>query len=145
MTKAPTARTIMSAPVHRINEEATVEKAAARMLSEHVSALVVTPTAEDEPYGIVTTTDIVAGLARGVRLRSATVADIMTSPLLIVTPHVPAQYVARLMDRADVRHVAVFNGRDVVGIISSRDLLKALMHENAGESGGQRPRADVPA
>ena len=141
----PTARNIMSTPIVTIAEDASAEKAAAKMLSERVSALIVTPRAEDEPFGIITSTDIVTGLARGLRLRDATVEDLMTSPLLIVTPHVPAVYVARLMNRADVRHVAVFNGRSVVGVISARDMLKSMMPENAGESGSARPRASATA
>lgn len=141
----PTARNIMSTPIVTIAEDASAEKAAAKMLSERVSALIVTPRAEDEPFGIITSTDIVTGLARGLRLRDATVEDLMTSPLLIVTPHVPAVYVARLMNRADVRHVAVFNGRSVVGVISARDMLKSMTPENAGESGSARPRASATA
>jgi CBS domain-containing protein len=134
----------MSSPVETIAENATLEKAAAKMLAQKVSALVVSPAAEDEPFGILTTTDIAGALARGVDAKATRVADVMNSPLLLVTPHVPAVYVARLMERAFVRHVAVFNGREVLGMISSRDLLKALMPENAG-SGGARHRTRAAA
>jgi CBS domain-containing protein len=140
MPKKPTARNIMTSPVETIPENATLEKAAAKMLSERVSSLVVTPAEESDPFGIVSTTDIVAAFGRGSSPQTTLVGDVMTSPLLMVTPHVPVVYVARLMDRALVRHVAVFNGRDVLGIISSRDILKAMMPENAG-AGGAHARA----
>jgi CBS domain-containing protein len=141
MSKRPTARNVMTSPIETIEETATVEKAAAKMLSKRVSSLVVSPASPDEPFGIVTTSDIARALGRCIPPRDAQVGDIMSSPLLLVTPHVPAVYVARMMDRASVRHVAVFNGRNILGIVSSRDLLKAMMPDNAGTSGRRRSAA----
>jgi CBS domain-containing protein len=116
----------MSTPVQMIEERAGVEAAASKMLAKGVSALVVSPRDEEAPYGIVTTSDIAAAYGRSIPGDWAQVADVMSTPLLLVTPTVPAVYVARLMDRASVRHVAVFNGREVVGVISTRDFLKVV-------------------
>jgi CBS domain-containing protein len=109
-----------------IEEHASVEAAASRMIAKGISALVVSPRDAEAPYGIITTSDIAGAYGRGMPGDWAQVADVMSSPLLLVTPTVPAVYVARLMDRASVRHVAVFNGRDVVGVISTRDILKVV-------------------
>lgn len=53
----------------------------------------------------------------------------------------PIEYVARLMDRATVRHVAVFNGREIVGIISHRDVLRAMTRENLEEAAKEPAKA----
>ncbi|HEY5605366.1 MAG TPA: CBS domain-containing protein, partial [Thermoplasmata archaeon] len=39
---------------------------------------------------------------------------------------VPIAYAARLMKRANLRHLAVFNGREIVGVLSAYDFMKAL-------------------
>jgi signal-transduction protein with cAMP-binding, CBS, and nucleotidyltransferase domain len=145
MTHRPVARNIMTAPARTIGERATLEKAAAKMLAEGVSSLVVSPAGEDEPFGIVTTSDIVTALAQGLSAKETHVEAVMSTPLILVTPRVPAIYVARLMDRTGLRHVAVFNGREVLGIISSRDLLKAMMPENPGAAGGRRVWVEAKA
>jgi CBS domain-containing protein len=56
----------------------------------------------------------------------ALVRDVATAPLVTVTPGVPVAYAARLMKRANLRHLAVFNGKEVVGILSSFDIAKAI-------------------
>jgi len=66
---------------------------------------------------------------------------VMSSPLLVVTPNVPAEHVARLMERGVVRHVAVFNGREIVGIVSHRDVLKAMTPENLDEAVREQAKA----
>ena len=141
MPKRLMARNIMSSPVDTIEERATLDKAAAKLLSKGISALFVAPTSDEEPFGIVTTADLVGAVAKGLRPHFTRVSDVMTSPLLVVTPNVPVEYVARLMDRATVRHVAVFNGREIVGIISHRDVLRAMTPENLEEPTKERAKA----
>jgi CBS domain-containing protein len=133
LTKRLMARNIMSSPVDSIEERATLEKVAAKLLSKGISALLVAPASDEEPFGIVTTADLVGAVASGLRPNFTRVADVMSSPLLVVTPNVPIEYVARLMERANVRHVAVFNGREIVGIISHRDVVRAMTPEHFEE------------
>ena len=141
MTKRLMARNIMSSPVETIEERATLDKAAAKLLSKGISALLVAPEDEDEPFGIVTSADLVGAVARGMRPNFTRVSDVMSSPLLVVTPNVPAEHVARLMERGVVHHVAVFNGREIVGIVSHRDVLKAMTPENLDEAVREQAKA----
>jgi CBS domain-containing protein len=91
-----------------------------------VNSLVVRPEGREDPFGIITSTDIVDAVADGLDPTLAMVRDVATAPLVTVTPGVPVAYAARLMKRANLRHLAVFNGREVVGILSGYDIVKAI-------------------
>ena len=65
-----------------------------------------------------------------------TTAALATSPLVMITSGVPLSYAARLMKRANVRHLAVFNGREIVGVLSASDIVRAI---------GLLRREEIPA
>jgi len=119
-------RDAMSADVREVPEGATLELAARRMAELRVNSLVVRPEEKDEPFGILTSTDVVDAIAEGVEPARTLVRDVATTPLVVVTPGVPLRYAARLMKRASVRHLAVFNGREIVGILSASDIVRAI-------------------
>ncbi len=119
-------RDAMSTEVFEISEDATLQSAAKRMADARVNSLIVRPEGKEEPFGIVTSTDIVDAIAAGMDPTVALVRDVATAPLVTVTPGVPVAYAARLMKRANLRHLAVFNGREVVGVLSAYDIVKAI-------------------
>jgi len=125
-------RDAMSSEVFEITPDATLQAAAKRMADARVNSLIVRPEQKDEPFGIITSTDIVDAVAEGMNPSVTCVGDVATAPLVTVTPGVPLAYAARLMKRANLRHLAVFNGREVVGVLSNFDIMKAI-----GRSGGQ--------
>ncbi len=116
----------MSTEVFEISEDATLQSAAKRMSDARVNSLIVRPEGREEPFGIVTSTDIVDAISDGMDPTVALVRDVATAPLVTVTPGVPVAYAARLMKRANLRHLAVFNGREVVGILSAYDIVRAI-------------------
>ena len=119
-------RDAMSTEVFEISEDATLQAAAKRMADARVNSLIVRPEGREEPFGIVTSSDVVDALAEGRDPSTSLVGEIATAPLVTVTPGVPVAYAARLMRRANLRHLAVFNGREVVGVLSSFDIVKAI-------------------
>ena len=119
-------RDAMSTEVFEISEDATLQAAAKRMADARVNSLVVRPEGREEPFGIITSSDVVDALADGRDPSTSLVGEVATAPLVTVTPGVPVAYAARLMRRANLRHLAVFNGREVVGILSSYDIVKAI-------------------
>jgi len=119
-------RDAMSTEVIEIPEDATLEAAARKMASARVNSLIVRPEGKEDPFGIVTSTDVVDALADGLNLEETRVAQIATAPLVTVTPGVPIEYAARLMKKTNLRHLAVFNGREVVGVLSAYDIAKAI-------------------
>jgi len=137
MVSGTRVRDAMSSEVLEIPEDATLLAAAALMATARVNSLVVQPTGRDEPYGIVTTTDIVDALADGLDLEETKVMAVATTPLVTVTPNVPLEYAARLMRRTNLRHLAVFNGKAVVGLLSAFDITKAIARRRVLAQGNE--------
>ena len=76
---------------------------------------------ENEPLGIVTTTD----LARRVKDTSP-VSRIMTRDIVVVPAYNDVSVAARVMRKNKIHHVIVTHEKKVVGLISSFDLLKLI-------------------
>ncbi len=129
----------MSRNLKEADEDTTVEAAAHQMMEGGVSSLIIRPKGKEEPYGIITSKDVVNAVADGLDLSKVRVSEIASSPLVVVSPGVPANYVARLMRKADLRHIAVFNGLTVVGIISNIDIVRAAA------KGMMTPQVELPA
>lgn len=54
------------------------------------------------------------------------IADLMTTKLLTVAPDDSVEGVVRLLQQRGVRHLLVLDGHDLVGILSDRDIKRAL-------------------
>ena len=119
-------RDAMSTEVFEISEDATLQAAAKRMADARVNSLIIRPEAKDDPYGIVTSADIVDAVADGMDPEIVRVIDVGTVPLVTVTPGVPLVHASRLMKKANLRHLAVFNGREIVGILSAYDIVRMI-------------------
>jgi CBS domain-containing protein len=52
--------------------------------------------------------------------------DLMSKPLLMVSPGLDIRYVVRLMKMANIRRAPVFDGKEIVGILSNTDIIEAL-------------------
>lgn len=78
----------------------------------------------DRMVGIVTEPDIVRKVVGAERVPYyIPVEDIMSSPILGIDEQRPLTEAADLMEQHGTRHLAVFNGSAIVGILSVRDLL----------------------
>jgi len=126
-------RDVMTTEIRGISEESDLLTAARMMTQERVNSLVVWPKEKERPYGILTSSDLVDAIAGGVPLDTTTVASVHSTPLVLVTPGVPVRDAARMMKRLNLRHLAVFNGKDIVGVVSSMDLVRGFAH--LGKSG----------
>jgi IMP dehydrogenase len=120
-------RDVMTTEIRGISEGASLQTAADIMVEKGINSLVVWPLEKDEPYGIVTSSDIVDAIAGGKPLAESRVADLRSAPLVVVTPGVRLVDAARMMSRYGLRHLAIFNGRELVGIVSNRDILKGIV------------------
>lgn len=114
-------RDVMTSPVHTVPPSATVQEAAKRMHDRDISALVVT----SSPAGIITSTDVLAGVARGLELSSTTVAEVMTPEVETVTPDLYLEEAAAMMTTYGIKHLPVVDD-DYVGMVSSMDVAAQL-------------------
>ena len=125
MTKA---KDLMNTQVKYIKGEATIKQAAARMKAEKISGFIVERNDHDDAYGIITRKDIITKVVEtGRDLAYTRVKDIMTKPLLMISPGLNIENVARLMKMANIRRAPVFDGEKIVGIISNTDIINALV------------------
>ncbi|MEM7065943.1 MAG: CBS domain-containing protein [Cyanobacteria bacterium P01_B01_bin.77] len=118
------AREIMTQNVISISGSATVAEAVKLMKEKGLRALIVDRRNEDDPYGMVTETDIVYKVAaHGHDPKEMRVYQIMTKPCIVVTPELGVEYVARLFANTKIRRAPVVQGR-LLGVISVSDILR---------------------
>ncbi len=119
-----TAREIMTKDVITIRGSATVAEAVELMKEKGLRALIVERRNEDDPYGMVTETDIVYKVAAyGHDPKEMRVYQIMTKPCIVATPELGVEYVARLFANTKTRRAPVVQGR-LLGVISVSDILR---------------------
>lgn len=117
------AKNIMTADVITISGSATVAEAVQLMKDKGLRALIVDRRNEDDPYGMVTETDIVYKVAAyGHDPKTVRVFEIMTKPCIVVSPDLGVEYVARLFANTKIRRAPVVQGR-LLGVISVSDIL----------------------
>jgi CBS domain-containing protein len=107
-----------------IDAEATVFEAIKRMVDANVGALLVTD--GGRVAGIVTERDYLRRVTLEGRTEEETlVREIMTSPLVYVTPETSVEECMAVMTERRIRHLPVFaEGRDLVGVVSIGDVVK---------------------
>jgi CBS domain-containing protein len=106
-----------------------IAAAARGMVAKKVgSAIVMT----DEGPGIITERDILRAVAAGRNLDEARVEDYMTAGAITAFEDWDLRTAAQRMADGGFRHLIVLNrGGGLEGILSIRDLLKALIRESA--------------
>jgi CBS domain-containing protein len=117
---------VMSSPVVTTEEEASANQVAKLMLDNKVGAVIVTNKA-GKPIGIITERDLVVRvLAKNVTPASTEAKDFMTSPLVTIEPDAPINEAARVMSRRDIRRLGVLYKGNLIGIVSSKDILDVM-------------------
>jgi len=114
--------------IFSVDPEDPVLEAIRMMADHHVGALMVMKA--DQLQGIISERDY----ARKVILHGRSSAEtpvwqIMSSPVLTVTPAQTVQECMQLMTEHRVRHLPVVEGGQVLGMISIGDLVKAVIED----------------
>ena len=117
--------------------ETTIVNAAERMRGQQIGSLLVESTDAEgrvsRRAGIVTETDLIRKvLAKGMDPSLVMVDQIMTSPLLTITPDRPMLDASHLMEANHVRYLCVSDKDEIVGIISMRDLARHFVDSEGG-------------
>ncbi|MDH4156319.1 MAG: CBS domain-containing protein [candidate division Zixibacteria bacterium] len=102
----------------------SIDDAMGIMINKKIGCLPVTD-AEDRLIGILSDTDIFRKIyeMKG-GYDSLKVKDVMTTDLIVGLPSDDIDYIAGLMEKNWIQHVPIVEGDKVVGLISSRDIIK---------------------
>ena len=119
-------RDIMSSPVVTIDEDETANKAATSMDMTDLGAVIVQNKAT-KSIGIITERDLVVRVvAKNQKPDTLKAKEIMTTPLVTIEPEASIIDAARRMTRLDIRRLGVIYKGNLVGIISSKDILGVM-------------------
>src|SRR5215831_15814872 len=111
--------------VHTIEKSATVFEAIGKMVSHNVGALLVVDGMG--PCGIVTERDYLRKIAlQGRASRTTQVEEIMSKHLVFVHFEDGVEDCMALMTKNHIRHLPVFDGTELAGIVSIGDIVKYL-------------------
>lgn len=135
--RAPRVSEYMHRQLEVVSAEATAVAAAGRMREQGLSAILVESldraAKECRMVGIITETDLVRKvLAQGLDPANTTASQVMACPLITITPDRPMMDVSHVMETHKIRHVAVSEGAEVVGVLSARDLVRHFVESENG-------------
>ncbi|MEO1429325.1 MAG: CBS domain-containing protein [Cyanobacteria bacterium J06632_19] len=117
------AKDIMTKEVETISGSANVAEAVKLMKEKGLRALIVERRDDNDPYGMITETDIIYKVAAyGKDPKEMRVYEIMTKPCIVVNPDLGVEYVARLFANTRIRRAPVIEGK-LLGVISISDIL----------------------
>jgi CBS domain-containing protein len=117
---------VMSSPVVTLNEDATSNKVANLMDENKLGCLIVT-NKTGKPVGIITERDLVTRvLSKNLKPDAVKAKEIMTSPLVTIEPETTISEAARRMSRLNIRRLGVIYKGNLVGIVSSKDILGVM-------------------
>lgn len=118
--------------VLQIEADATVFEAVERMVEANVGSLLVSDGGQH--VGIITERDYLRRVALGRRDDETTpVRDVMSSPLVVVTPDTSLDECMAVMTDRRIRHVPVVDEGAVVGIVSIGDVVKFTSRQQSFE------------
>lgn len=115
--------------VWSLSPDATVRDAVEMMADKRVEALVVL--VDQTLVGIVSERDCARKVTlRGKRLEDVLVKDIMSSPVVCVTPKHTIGDCMRITNEKGFAHLPVLDGETLAGIVSVGDLVNSIVREH---------------
>lgn len=122
-----TAGDVMHKEVVFIDGKKSVADAIRLMREKKVSSLIVNRRGVEDAFGIVTRKDVVSKVVDpGKDPAQVKVFEIMSKPLITVSPGLQLKYCARLFNAAGIRRAVVFDGKEIIGILSNTDIFNAV-------------------
>lgn len=122
----PTVAKVMSRAVMTVELNSNAKECARAMAKKGVSCAVITQSGS--AIGIVTERDLVSKvLAESIEAKSVLVRDIMSTPLITISPDAPLTGASELMARYRVRRLVVVDeGGMLVGVVTTGDIARFL-------------------
>jgi len=117
----------MSSPVITVDEKTNVRDSAMLMTDKGIGSLIVLE--DGKPVGIVTKRDMIKKVVSECKDPCGTkIRDIMTSPVITTSKDIGILSAMRTMREHQISQLLVLDGDRMVGVISERDLIKAVSY-----------------
>jgi len=130
-----TAKDVMQQPVIAATPRASLRDVASQLVSNEFTGMpVVAP--DGRVVGVITESDIVRAVLQGKRLENLTASDVMTGPPIAVKMDTPLEEVMKHLEENRIVRVPVTNDDALVGIISRRDVIRAILEPEFIVCGG---------
>lgn len=111
-------------PTHTLREAAT-------MMTERGTGAALVSDDETPVPGIVTERDILNSLGNGEDPDAERVAGHMSDSVIVAAPDWSLERAAAEMSRRGIRHLVVYDGPELVGVLSMRDIVRVWTSEGA--------------
>ena len=125
LVEANSVESIMTVKVETVNPEESLKHALERLVASNIGSIIAVD--RDEPVGILTERDISRCVVRGTNALERKVTDIMSSPLITISPSESVEEAIALMLKHGIRRLPVLKNRTLVGIVSERDVLRWVL------------------
>jgi len=121
-----TAKDIMQSPVIAATPLASLRDLATQLVSNEISGMPVAAS-DGRVVGVITESDIVRTLIEGKRLENLTAGEVMTGPPITVDVGTEIVQVMKSLEDNRIVRVPVTDQDKLVGIISRRDVIRAIL------------------
>ena len=142
--KNVTVSDFMTREVKTITENETLKQACKLMYQDDIGSIVVlkkdtsdyhdektsisTESKNDKPIGMITERDIARMVGFSEKfLVDISVTEVMSKPLITINPDTSVKDAVALMEQKNIRRLPVMDDTGMVGIITSKDILKVVM------------------
>ncbi|MBY6185973.1 CBS domain-containing protein [Marinobacter hydrocarbonoclasticus] len=123
-----TVRQVMTERFVALDGICTVAEGVARLREAHADALIINKRDDTDEYGLVLLSDIGKQVvARDRAADRVNLYEVMSKPVLAVSPQMDIRYCARLFERFSINQAPVQEQGVIIGLVAYRDLvLKGL-------------------
>lgn len=124
-------RDVMKTDVDIMDGMRTVTEAMKSMKFPDTRTIIVDKRHDDDEYGVVMFRDLAKRvLARDLSPNRVNIYEIMSKPVMSVSPEMDIRYCTRLFDRFGLSRAPVLENHNIIGLVSYTDIvLKGLLAE----------------
>ena len=120
----------MSPVVLSVGPGHTLREAASKMVEKKTGAALVIDEESPQPR-IITERDLLLSVGSGEDPDTERVADHMSESVISAAPDWSLERAASEMSRRGIRHLVVYDGPELVGVLSMRDIVRVWTSEGA--------------
>jgi CBS domain-containing protein len=117
--------TVTVGPGHSLRDASEI------MIKHHVGSAVVQD--GEELAGILTERDVLRAVATGADPQRTLVGDLMSTDVVTAGPDWDVVEAAAVMARRRIRHLVIYEGGQLLGVLSVRDVLPALLPDTGDD------------